>query len=75
MGEWERPALPRPERSIPAKSRYCSILSRDDDDNDDNDAQVLPVPDSKAPQQCLVGPYSVDDVLRRDGIPRHHLDP
>jgi hypothetical protein len=33
------------------------------------------VRDSKEPQQCLVGPYSGDDALRRDGIQQHHLGP
>jgi hypothetical protein len=40
------------------------------------DGEKVPrVPDSRAPQQCLVGPYSGDDALRRDGIPRHHPGP
>jgi hypothetical protein len=44
-------------------------------DADDNGEQVLRVPDSIAPQQCRVGPYSGDDGLRRGGIPRHPLGP
>ena len=62
-------ALSRPERSIPAKAGATVLRLTHADD------ELLRVPDSKAPRQCRVGPYSGDDALRRDGIQQHHLDP
>ena len=50
--------------------RPVLLLSADDDGE-----QVQWVRDSIAPQQCRAGPYSGDDALRRDGIPRHPLGP